>query len=431
MKNLCTNAGLPDSMDWLRCICVGLLGCIFMLSCAEEESLYWFIPKKPPLAKCAIKSVNHVVYVEGMGIKPLDDVVLTAEGSVARMPEAKIVSYRWEKVWQPFGSTAFLLTPAGIETGFVFADNLHGVDLAGNYRVKLTVTDSLGTQSTNECLVKWSAIPTDLLHIQLVWDTNYGDMDLHLAKKDSQNRFCASDLNDEGKSGPLAMTCPVPEFLECNYATCVYYHENDRPNWDDDEARGSNGDPSLDIDDKSGYGPENINIEHALGGSFLVSAHHFAGARPVGNTVRIYLYGHLYAEFYHILQPNEWWEIAIIHWPENMSAYPCIEDLATKQMECPRPDASSYRTSSMGSSFFECFSKDECGPGTSCDFQTRDCVSKLNHCNRDDDCPIEKRCVLETQACVIPECENDRQCKATHDLGYKCDLSTYTCIPSS
>jgi hypothetical protein len=430
MKNFSTRTCFYFSSGLLRFIGAGLLICIFMLGCAEEDSLFWYVPKKPPLARCGIKSVNKVAYVSGIGVKPLDDVVLTANGSIAQMPGAKIVSYRWEKVWQPHGSMATLSDPAGIETGFIFADNVHGVDLAGNYRFKLIVTDSLGSENTDECLVKWSAIPSGTLHIQLVWDTNYGDMDLHLAKKDSQNRYCAFALNDEAHSGPLATTCLVSEFLECNYTNCRSFSENDRPNWDG-ESRKSDGDPSLDIDDLSGYGPENINIEHALGGSFLVSAHHFAGGRPSGNTVRLYLYGHLYAEFYRILKPNEWWEVAKIYWPENMSAYPCIEDLASQQMECPRPDALYYRDSSTGSSFTECSSPTDCGPGTGCDMETRDCVSKLNICHSDEDCPIEKRCILATQTCVIPECENDRQCKAMHNLSYKCNLSTYSCMEAN
>ncbi len=401
-------------------ICAGLLMCFFLSSCAED-TLFWYIPKKAPLAKCSIKSINEVAYVAGMVVKPLDNVVITAEGSTAKTPGAKIVSYRWEKIRQPVGSMAALSDHTAIETGFLFAGNVHGVDLAGNYRFKLIVTDSLGLKNTNECLVMWSAIPSGTLHIQLVWDTNYGDMDLHLAKKDSQNRYCASAFSDEGKPGPLAMICPVPEFLECNYENCRSFSENKRPIWDGDASNKSGGSPLLDIDDLGGYGPENINIEHALGGTFLVSVHHFVGGRPSGNTVRLYLYGHLYAEFYRVLQPNEWWEVAKIHWPENMSAYPCIENLATQQMECPR--------SSTGSSFTECASQADCGPGTSCDMDMRDCVSRLNICQSDADCPFEKRCVLETQTCVIPECENDRQCKAKHDPKLQvCDLTTYTCM---
>ena len=90
------------------------------------------------------------------------------------------------------------------------------------------------------------------------------------------------------------------------------------------------GDPSLDIDDREGFGPENINIDVAVPGEYLVGVDYFTPeGTPIGNTIRIYLYGQLYAEFYRELVPNEFWEVAIINWPEA-----CVEDLSTTASEC-------------------------------------------------------------------------------------------------
>ena len=94
------------------------------------------------------------------------------------------------------------------------------------------------------------------------------------------------------------------------------------------------GDPILDIDDVDGYGPENINIDTVLYGTYLLSIFHYSGSVSPGNTVRIYLYGQLAGEFYRQLNAYDWWEVALIHWPKPGQGVPCIEDLSTEELEC-------------------------------------------------------------------------------------------------
>ncbi|MDA0712871.1 MAG: hypothetical protein O2897_02665, partial [bacterium] len=395
----------------------------FLISCEEDVRL---VQVHTPTAVCAIKSVNQVPYVAGMKIEPLDDVLLSAEGSKAVRSGATLTSYIWEKNNEPRDSYAKLSSPNTAETRFVFANQTYGLDLAGKYKVKLTVTDSFGAQSINDCIIEINAIPSELLHIQLVWDTDYGDMDLHLAKKNTEGNFCVNALNEDATPGPLGTTCTAAESSECNYSNCRLYHHEKRPNWDKDPIIGTSGDPTLDIDDLAGLGPENINIAEASGGQFLVSVHHYAGGRPAGNTVRIYLYGHLFAEFYKILQPNEWWEVATVQWPENISAYPSITDLKNQQTTYLNASSISGNSLTNKQSRFTCSQNSDCGPNTACDPSTNNCVSTLNFCARDQDCPIEKLCVIKKGICVIPECENNRQCQVTN-MKQKCDLLTYKC----
>lgn len=278
-----------------------------------------------PLAKCGIRQAS---------VRPLDNVILTAQGSVAVAEGASLESYRWTIVSQPTGSRATLSAAGGPETGFVFAQGAKGIDLAGRYEVQLEVKDSFGSWSANACVVRFDAIPSESIHIQLTWDTAYGDMDLHLAKRDEKGRYCASNLNSEGRPGPLAERCTQGGYAECNFSTCRATQIAPRPAWGNLGASGLPVGPSLDIDDLSGFGPENINLNQALDGFYLVSVHNFGGGRASGATVRIYLRGQLKAEFYRVLAPSEWWEVALLHWPEERNGHPCIENLATSKLEC-------------------------------------------------------------------------------------------------
>jgi hypothetical protein len=158
-------------------------------------------------------------------------------------------------------------------------------------------------------------------------------MDLHLIKADDDGRFCSS--SDFG--GTLAEDCGTQE-QSCFYGNCKAAN-GERPDWDGDGSGTSAGDPSLDIDDLCGFGPENINIDLAEPGEYLVAVDFFgftgcSGNGIVGNTVRLYLYGQLHAEHFRDLDNGDWWEVAVIHWPGAGNGSPCIEDLSTTTAEC-------------------------------------------------------------------------------------------------
>src|SRR5690606_7681426 len=96
-----------------------------------------------------------------------------------------------------------------------------------------------------------------------------GDMDLHLLKMTPNNQFCAtSGLG----FGGLASGCGTT--WACYYGNCKAASSS-RPDWDLDGTAGSPGDPSLDIDDLCGFGPENITIDTAEPGQYLVGVDFF------------------------------------------------------------------------------------------------------------------------------------------------------------
>jgi hypothetical protein len=288
-----------------------------------------------PVCEIAIKTVNGAEYTPTVAIEPLDDIILTSESSSASTASGSITSVEWVILDRPQGSTAALSNPGGIETGFTFAD-VQGIDLAGRYRLRATVFDDLDTESVNVCELEFEAIPTDTILAQLSWDTDYGDMDLHLIKEDSSGRFCANGVSH----GPLAQDCGFSSEQDCYYGNCKST-SGGSPDWDENGIQFSDGDPSLDIDDLSGYGPENINIDVAPAGKYLVGVDFFGGgfgstgSGLIGNTIRIYLYGQLQAEFFSELSDSDWWEVAVIHWPGVGAGAPCIEDLSTTNVECP------------------------------------------------------------------------------------------------
>jgi hypothetical protein len=156
-------------------------------------------------------------------------------------------------------------------------------------------------------------------------------MDLHVTKKNASNDFCPQGVD----TGPLSDDCGTSKD-DCYYANCNPGDGTSRPDWDGSGGAGTEGDPSLDIDDLSGYGPENTNIDLASEGEYLVGVDYFSfSGGPIGNTIRVYIYGQLQAEFYKEIDSGDFWEVAVIKWPGVGGGAPCIEDLSSTEVECP------------------------------------------------------------------------------------------------
>lgn len=152
---------------------------------------------------------------------PLATVTISGSGSD---PDGGAVSYRWTVTSAPNGSTSQPNAPTAATTTFY-------VDLAGDYELTLTVTDNEGESSS--CKVFISAVPTELLHIELVWDTPYGDADLHMVR-------------------------PGVAVATAWYTTDDCWYGNTTTAW---PPNGQANNASLDVDETDGYGPENINID--------------------------------------------------------------------------------------------------------------------------------------------------------------------------
>ena len=131
------------------------------------------------------------------------------------------------------------------------------------------------------------------LHIELEWDTDSSDVDLHLLQ-------------------------PGGDFFDCD-TDC--YFSNPAPDW------GTQGDvmddPFLDYDDVDGYGPENINVSEPQPGSYKVLLHYYSdsydgfGGGSSNAIVRVYSYGQLLQEFgpQNLDQTNRNWDVCLVDWP--------------------------------------------------------------------------------------------------------------------
>ena len=260
---------------------------------------------------------------EPLHVLPLDIITLDGRNSVDPDSEdGRPARYEWIVTQRPDGSTAEpverFLNPARPADGGAADDTttptaFFFVDLAGEYTIELRVTDALDLSAPSEicdqppATVEVNARPDEDIHVQLVWhtprdrdetDAEGSDVDMHL-------------LHPNGRSWAVAP-------LDCYYA-------NTQPDWG---PRGPAGNPSLDIDDTNGAGPENINLDqpedtNALGGPYRVGIHYYRSENFLGNsdwgpsevTVRIFLGGQQAGEWVRELQRRDhFWEVANIIW---------------------------------------------------------------------------------------------------------------------
>jgi uncharacterized protein YfaP (DUF2135 family) len=228
-------------------------------------------------------------------IDPLERVYFDGRGSYDPIDPgnpARIATFLWTVEEFPAGAN-----PADFDLqGQNSALFNFWLPLAGHYVVKLTVWNTDGIQSgdTESSRVEFDVIPKDAIHVQLVWDNATNDQDLHLTFVPQDDRVCN-----------------IP--WDCHY-------KNETPVWFASDLPGQGANPSLDIDDTNGLGPENINIDTPEPGTYRIYVHYFddynTGASvPTRNTVRVYLNGLQAAEYRRVLSTDKAiWAVADIIW---------------------------------------------------------------------------------------------------------------------
>jgi hypothetical protein len=221
---------------------------------------------------------------------------VTLDGSMSRdqdEPPNEPLSYLWTLISKPGGSTAVLERASTGMPSF-------WADLTGTYEVQLVVLDSLGLESAPvTCVIE--ALPTNAIRIELTWDHPDSDVDLHLMQENGTFCDCSTDTH----------------YRDCGR----------EPNWFP-ATPGAN--PRLDVDDRSGFGPENINIDgdgpdrFIPDGRYLIRVHYFASNKEVSTwptstsnaTVRVYVYGLLAGELTSpLINDNDLWLAGAIEWP--------------------------------------------------------------------------------------------------------------------
>lgn len=238
---------------------------------------------------------------------PLDRMLLRGDESIAY--DGKFIDeYAWSLVRRPQDSAA------RYTNGPEAMDQELFLDLAGEYVLELEVWDNEGVKSCNTARVTVQAVADEDIHVQLVWDTpndpnqndsSGSDVDLHLLHS-----------NGTWNRSPW----------DCFWQNLIPDWATDRPNGVDSfdcerdpDREGCHDDPSLDIDDVDGWGPENINLNNPeLNETYNVGVHYFSdhGYGMSLATVRIYIGGVLRAEYpRQQLFDQEFWHVADVTWP--------------------------------------------------------------------------------------------------------------------
>lgn len=207
-----------------------------------------------PKAVAQARLSSSSTWATSLDLAPLDTVIF--DGSQSSDAESTQLQYFWSIESAPKDSTARIASDGNSASYFL--------DLAGSYKICLNVEDSEGMMSCNASCIPITATPRETIHVQLVWhtpaDTTIGDddgtdLDLHLLS------YPDGTWGDTGTA-------------ELNNGTDVYY-KNQSPVWT--VAGYGNEYPSLDIDDKDGEGPENINLDNpAPCRWYAIGVHYFA-----------------------------------------------------------------------------------------------------------------------------------------------------------
>lgn len=273
-----------------------------------------------------------VVAQRDLSVAPLD--IITLDGSASTDPDGEVRRWQWTVVSRPDGSVSVPVesydNPArpadgGPDDDDTTPQGLFFVDLAGEYTLELRVVDALGQGSCDPAVATLhiQAIPQRDMHIQMVWSTpddpdetdDIGtDIDLHLRHENAMGRW-GSDGND-----------------------WAVYFNNTNPDWG--VIGQQSDDPTLDIDDTNGAGPENVNLDNPeIGVTYDIGALYFRAQSTFNDpeidprvdhlsyvTVRLFIRGELFAEWVdRDLDENRalWW-VASVEWCDDDPACPRI-----------------------------------------------------------------------------------------------------------
>jgi hypothetical protein len=215
-------------------------------------------PTSPPVVMCPGAITAQV----------LSTVSLAGSGSD---PDGGTVTYRWTVTGRPTGSVSNPSSPNSASTNFY-------LDASGSYTLQLCVTDDEGQSAC--CTMSVTSTPPGAIHVELSWSTAYGDVDLHFLNVNQSDPTGWWSIND------------------CHWL-------NQTPDWG---ALGAVANPTLDIDDTDGYGPENTTITNMpQTGNYTIGVHFYCshsiarnggpaiapGDGPTTGTARIFCNGTL------------------------------------------------------------------------------------------------------------------------------------------
>lgn len=311
-----------------------------------------------------------IVSQEGEEIVPQQELHLIGSQSFAG-PDQEIAKYQWEVTKAPKGSEDHVFWPNANSPDVLFGsktpvEDLVGnfqtcntssdcgqgqfcqdapggqtqkicftakVNIAGEYGFKLVVTDKAGNKNCADANQTIVVIPNQAIHIELLWDTPGdqdkfdkgleagSDMDLHLSHQTAtKSKVCKDPLE---MCGNKACKCqqdldkdgqPDPWF---NSPFDTYWF-NPAPNWGSSDPS-IDDNPSLDLDDTDGWGPENMNLNNPQTNHVYSVGVHYWDAHGFGDSVanvRIYILGKLVADMFSVtMKQCDFWWVKQIDWP--------------------------------------------------------------------------------------------------------------------
>ncbi len=216
--------------------------------------------------------------------------------------------YQWSLLVRPVGSTAVLSSTTQDRTELE-------VDLAGLYQVQLTVFAADSSRPANPpirscapAIVDIDVKPSEDLHMQLVWDHPTADFDLHVLQ---------------------AGGTPFTHESDCYFSNRNPVGSAETPTWSYEAEEN----PSLDVDDDRGYGPENANIVHPAPGSRWVVLVHYWNKQTDGDptataTLRLFVYGRQAIELSQTFTDDEQlWRAIEVTWGDTPLSPPTLVQL--------------------------------------------------------------------------------------------------------
>lgn len=263
------------------------------------------------LQTCPIAKIE---VTEGDEVIPQTTLHLKGDGSKGAGGQA-IKTYKWTAK-QPAGSAK------GFAPSATFPNPTFVPDAAGEYEFCLDVVDVNGVKSCAQTCQKVLVVPNNAVHVELLWDTPAdpdqtdtgpgagADEDLHFAN------YLASgpDLDCDGTGDPWFN----------NPFDCFWF--NNSPQWGSVNPA-IKDDPTLDLDDTDGAGPENLNLEHPEGDASLprwyaIGVHYWNdhGYGVSYSTINVYLFGAVALHVDKVLQnPLDMWYVGKLNWPNQLT----------------------------------------------------------------------------------------------------------------
>lgn len=127
------------------------------------------------------------------------------------------------------------------------------------------------------------------LHFRVSWDTDLTDVDTHIIAPGGQMWTCEGDC----------------------------FFSNPNPNWGDPNRW--EDDAFLDTDDVDGFGPENVNIQEPIAGTYTVLIHYWDthGGNTPSTTVEVMTFNRSLGTYGPVATPNvdDVWHVVEVDWP--------------------------------------------------------------------------------------------------------------------